>query len=321
MNAKAPAEELLNVAQIAKWLQISHEGVRQRIRDGRLSAQLVAGTWRARRQDVESVWPDRAQGSPPPSLRVVRGGPQTATGKARSRMNATKLGLFAKATVIESGPAKESRQDFQKVRDAYIQNFTPQNDLELMVVEQLAAVAWRRLRIARAERIAIEESAEAAIPAVPAPDAAMVRQLADELDAMLDGLPDREVIEAWRKRAQSLFCRLHGGWFLAPGEDPEASPEGHRLMELHSVCTRWIMIVERELTESDRARLIQFVGPELREWVGRLQSLDEDRTANDDTGGGTLAGGKRESLDAHERHLDRRHAALIAELREVRAGR
>lgn len=69
-------------------------------------------------------------------------GPATEPGKARSKMNALKHGLAAKAVVIEG----EDPREFEALRAGLERDFDAQTVIERELVENLAALLWRQRR-------------------------------------------------------------------------------------------------------------------------------------------------------------------------------
>jgi hypothetical protein len=69
-------------------------------------------------------------------------GPTTESGKARSKMNALKHGLSAKAIVIEG----EDPREFETLRAGLERDFEPSTVIERELVENLAALLWRQRR-------------------------------------------------------------------------------------------------------------------------------------------------------------------------------
>jgi hypothetical protein len=70
-------------------------------------------------------------------------GPRTELGKARSKMNAVKHGLSAKALVLEG----EDPRQFEALRAALEGDFEPETVVERELVEQLAGSFWRLRRV------------------------------------------------------------------------------------------------------------------------------------------------------------------------------
>ena len=70
-------------------------------------------------------------------------GPVTAQGRAISSRNSLRHGLTAKAVVLEG----ESREEFQSLFDAYIDQFQPATGVEADLVQTLAVTRWRLNRI------------------------------------------------------------------------------------------------------------------------------------------------------------------------------
>src|SRR5882672_4317 len=69
-------------------------------------------------------------------------GPVTPEGKKRSSMNAVRHGLLARCVVLDN----ESRDCFDQVVTQYLDCFRPANDVELGMIEEMIAAAWRQRR-------------------------------------------------------------------------------------------------------------------------------------------------------------------------------
>src|SRR6187551_2675487 len=69
-------------------------------------------------------------------------GPNTSSGKARSRMNAWKHGLRAETVVI----AGEDAKDLQAIQRELWEEHQPEPGMESLLVERLAHYAWRMRR-------------------------------------------------------------------------------------------------------------------------------------------------------------------------------
>ena len=74
-------------------------------------------------------------------------GPQSRTGKAKSKMNAMKHGLLAEHIVVRG----EDPAEFDSFRERLIDDFLPQGSHEEYLVERLAACMWRLRRLCRVE--------------------------------------------------------------------------------------------------------------------------------------------------------------------------
>ena len=79
-------------------------------------------------------------------------GPTTNSGKARSKMNALKHGLSAKAIVIEG----EDPREFEALRAGLERDFEAPTVIERELVEHLAALLWRQRRGPRFEAAIIQ---------------------------------------------------------------------------------------------------------------------------------------------------------------------
>ena len=85
-------------------------------------------------------------------------GPQTQEGKARSSGNAVKHGLTAKDRVVL---ADESREQFEAMRLLLLEEMQMGSALEKVLIEEIAASAWRLRRIARIEKEMMDHDLQA----------------------------------------------------------------------------------------------------------------------------------------------------------------
>jgi len=92
------------------------------------------------------------------SSAIARGatGPRTAAGKRRSRYNALKTGIFAKAVLVKG----ELPTEFASLLEGLRRDLQPQGTLEAVLVETLAILFWRRRRVLGAEGAEIAKAAE-----------------------------------------------------------------------------------------------------------------------------------------------------------------
>src|SRR5437879_4145466 len=70
-------------------------------------------------------------------------GPLTLEGRARSSHNSLRHGLSAQAVVL---PA-ESQEDFEHLRQSYLDQFHPSTAVEMDLVDTMAVARWRLLRL------------------------------------------------------------------------------------------------------------------------------------------------------------------------------
>jgi hypothetical protein len=82
-------------------------------------------------------------------------GPTSAEGKARSRLNALKTGLFTQGLVITA--AGERQEDFAGILSGLQNLFSPADFLSLGLVEDLASISWRLKRVRLFESAEIEK--------------------------------------------------------------------------------------------------------------------------------------------------------------------
>ena len=80
-------------------------------------------------------------------------GPKTEEGRKISSQNAVKHGLYSSSVVLTT----ESREEYQALLDAYIQQFQPEGQVELHLVEEMVAAKWRQRRLWAIESDILED--------------------------------------------------------------------------------------------------------------------------------------------------------------------
>ncbi|SRR5712692_625487 len=132
----------------------------------------------------------QSDGSGPPNENVASlalshrsTGPRTPQGKARSKYNALKHGLFSKAILLED----ESPAEYESLLNGLRESLQPQGKLEEVLVEKLATILWRERRLLQEEAAEIQKATILNIDR-------MLQQEADELEyADLKEAPDRKL--------------------------------------------------------------------------------------------------------------------------------
>jgi hypothetical protein len=81
-------------------------------------------------------------------------GPRTLQGKERSKFNARKQGFYSK-DVISPG---ESRSEYDALLNGLMEDRQPQGKLEILLVDYLANLTWRRRRILQVETAEIKKA-------------------------------------------------------------------------------------------------------------------------------------------------------------------
>jgi hypothetical protein len=78
-------------------------------------------------------------------------GPKTPEGRAVSKMNALKHGIFSKDVLVSGLNIKESRRDLEELYERFWQQYSPVGPVEEMLVDQIITAHWRLRRALRAE--------------------------------------------------------------------------------------------------------------------------------------------------------------------------
>jgi len=80
-------------------------------------------------------------------------GPKTKAGLEKSSRNALTHGLYSATTVL----ASESREQYQALLDAYLQQFQPDGPVESHLIEEMVAAKWRQRRLWAIETDLLED--------------------------------------------------------------------------------------------------------------------------------------------------------------------
>jgi hypothetical protein len=87
-------------------------------------------------------------------------GPVSPEAKARTRLNATKFGLFSAELVVAA--AGEKQEDLNKLRAMVWEQFKPEDIVIALLVEELATTFWRLQRPRRYETAEIRRQCDTA---------------------------------------------------------------------------------------------------------------------------------------------------------------
>jgi hypothetical protein len=79
-------------------------------------------------------------------------GPKTAEGKAITKMNSFKHGIFAREVVLRGRKDEERGREFHELHRLYRQHLMPVGPVEEMLVERIVTTSWRLHRVLIAER-------------------------------------------------------------------------------------------------------------------------------------------------------------------------
>jgi hypothetical protein len=78
-------------------------------------------------------------------------GPRSWAGKQRASLNALKDGLHARAVWASMRALDEDPREFVSLRDALLESFRPANAAQMLLVEDLALLRWKKRRNQRAQ--------------------------------------------------------------------------------------------------------------------------------------------------------------------------
>ena len=238
------------------------------------------------------------------------------------RFNAIKHGILSKLVVL----AHEDHTEFADLLAALIDEHQPAGITERHLIEELAAIIWRKRRVLMAEGAKINEGLKSAVnsPKLVMPSAApFQRGLTGEnadLRDLLDATPE-EIVERQRIASLDLAATRKAAAILRKG-GPHAYAKARRAL-IQDSRDWWDQQVEEEEHPATAEGLAQFIHdslePVCHQMVKEAQFTPAIRAQ---TLGEGLKPHLLEKLNRYETHLDRkfeRTLAMLLKLKELRS--
>ncbi len=237
------------------------------------------------------------------------------------RFNAMKHGILSRLVVL----AHEDHSEFADLLAALIEEHRPAGMTERTLVEELAAIIWRKRRVLLAEGAKINEGLRSAVnsPKMVMPSAApFQRGLSGEnadLRDLLDATPD-EIAERQRDAELDLAATHKAAAILRKG-GANAYAKARRALFPDSQDW-WDQHVEDEEYSATAEGLAQFIRETLAPICIRMaQEARFTSAIKAQTLGEGLQAHRFEKLNRYETHLDRkfeRTLAMLLKLRDLR---
>lgn len=240
------------------------------------------------------------------------------------RFNAMKHGILSKHTVL----AHEDRAEFDDLLKALLEEHRPSGMTEQHLVEELAAIMWRKRRVLLAEGAAINRGLRSVVHSrqnSPISSAAPFEPGLKTEDTDLPGLltaGDGEIAERQRQAALDLAATRKAAAILRKG-DPRAYERARRAL-IYDSRDWWDDCVVEEQYPATAEGLAQFIRETLEPICIRLdQEARLIPAIQLQTLGEGLQVNRLENLNRYETHLDRkfeRTLAMLLKLKQLRAG-
>jgi hypothetical protein len=151
-------------------------------------------------------------------------GPKTPEGKARSR-NAVRSRRLTDGVVL----GQESREAFQELFNFHVDGFSPVDDVEMGMVEEMASAYWRIRRNWAIEKSLIE-SATAAQP--EGPELPRIAAAVFELAAA----PGLESLRRYETRLHVIYQRALHNLLILRSVKNQAEPSKSRVLSIANSC-------------------------------------------------------------------------------------
>ncbi len=251
--------------------------------------------------------------------------PAAATGGYDAvRFNALKHGILSKLTVL----AHEDQAEFTDLLVALIEEYRPAGMTERHLIEELAAIIWRKRRVLLAEGAAINRGLrsvahsqhDSPIPAAAPFERGLSKEGCD-LPDLLTANPE-EIAERRRNAELDLTATRKAAAILRKG-GPQAYEKARRAL-IQESRDWWDEHIEEEEYPATAEGLAQFIRKTLEpigirmEQEARLTPAIQTQTL-----GEGLQVHRLEKLNRYETHLDRkfeRTLAMILKLKQLRGG-
>ena len=244
-------------------------------------------------------------------------------GYAAVRFNAIKHGILSRLVVL----AHEDGGDFDAMLVALIEEHKPAGMTERHLVEELAAIIWRKRRVLMAEAAKINEGLKATAnntKSVMASAAPFQRGMGDEsarLSDLMDETPE-QIAETQREAELDLTATRKAAAILHKG-GPAAYDKALRALRQDS-RDWWQSQIEKEEHPATAEGLAQFIRETLDPscWRAAREARYTPAIKAQALGEG-LRPHLLEKLNRYETHLDRkfeRTLAMLLKLKELRSG-
>ncbi|MCM8612804.1 hypothetical protein [Accumulibacter sp.] len=239
------------------------------------------------------------------------------------RFNAMRHGILSRLTVL----AHEDGGEFADLLAALIEEHRPAGMTERHLVEELAAIIWRKRRVLLAEGARINDGLKSVLRStttlVPAA-APFQSELSGEhvdLPRLLDATAER-IAELQQEAELDLASTRKAVAILAKG-GPNAYEKARRAL-LPGSRDWWDVQVSEEEYPGTVEGLAEFIRESLSPLcVGMVQQVRHVAAIKAQTLGAGLQAHRLENLNRYETHLDRkfeRTLAMLLKLKELRGG-
>jgi hypothetical protein len=240
------------------------------------------------------------------------------------RFNAMKHGILSQLTVL----AHENAGDFADLLNALIDEHKPAGITERHLIEELAAIIWRKRRVLLAEGSKINEGLRSAVnspksimPASAPFERALTADGAD-LSDLLTSTPD-EIAERRRDAGIDLDATNKAAAILRKGGATAYKKARQALIE--ESRDWWDEFVDEETYPATAEGLKEFIDKHLHPICHRMAVEARCIPAiKAQTLGESLQAHRLEKLNRYETHLDRkfeRTLAMILKMKELRSGK
>ena len=247
----------------------------------------------------------------------------TAGNYAAVRFNAMKHGILSRYTVL----SHEDGDEYQALLSALVEEHQPAGATEAYLVDELAAIIWRKRRVLQAEGAninlglkSVARDAASVIPAAAPFEFGLSGKGTDLRD--LVGMTPEEIAERQRDAEHDLETTRKVAAILRRGS---ANAYGKALRALPPDSRDWWQqYVEEEKYPPTAAGLADFIRDHLEP---ACLSIEKEARHHEAIQAQTLGEGlqvhRLENLTRYETHLDRkfeRTLAMLVKLKELRAG-
>ena len=251
----------------------------------------------------------------------------TVVGYDSSKYNALKHGILSKYTVMHW----ENREDYDSLLNSLTSEYKPDNTIEEHLVEELAGIIWRKMRLKYAEMSSLQSSLSRNVGRDSfcssndsAKDALLARSYEVEKFDIKDAILSRENdnLEELKIAKECLECCLLASNFL---EETNSYEDG--LAKLHEEDQNnwkndWDNDDENDISSATAEGLLSWIEDAKKHYENLIYELESRSKVKQQILGKSFLSDKELNKYArYENHLDKKfekHLAMLLKLKDLR---
>ena len=246
-------------------------------------------------------------------------------GYDNSKHNALKHGILSKYTVM----AWENTEDYQKLLDLLIAEHTPQGITEEHLVEELAGIIWRKMRLRYAENTSLQTSLNRRIGSnfsCDSHDAAEDALLAKSHE--VEGFNIREAIQSTKEENQeelddtktSLNCLIEAKKILIASNCYNSGLAALSADDRDNWLNEWLEDNDKAEYTATTKGLLNYINESKKYYEKRIFELENrEKVKKQILGQAFLSDFQLNTYSRYENHLDKKFGKTLGMLLKLKA--